>query len=172
MEVTFKHKKILEDLYSTKDSVVVSALKELRSSGDNSVIPYLVDIYVNSASELVKNETENFLKDLKDDDAAKPLSEALKNPKYKNELENLTAICWQADIDFSPYIHTFTKIAIEGDYQTSIEAFTVIEEAIPNISQKDIRQHISYLKEEITKIEKDKAPLIMELINSLENALE
>lgn len=171
MKVTFKHKKILEDLYSAKDSVVISALNELRKSGDTTVVPYLVDLYVSSPSDHVKSETEKFLKDLKDDDAAKPLAEALENPKYKTKLENLTAICWQANIDFSPYIDTFTKIAIEGDYQTSLEAFTVIEEAIPNISQTDIRRHISYLKEEITKIEENKIPLIRELIISLENAL-
>ena len=171
MEVTFKHKKLLEDLYSAKDSVVITALNELRKSGDNTVIPYLVDLYVSSPSDIVKSETEKFLKDLKDNEAAKPLSEALKNPKYKDYLENLTAICWQADIDFSSYIDTFTEIAIKGDYQTSIEAFTVIEESLPNIPQTDIQRHISYLKDEITKIDKNKVPLIRELIISLENAL-
>ena len=171
MKVTFTHKKLLEDLFSTKDSVVVSALNELRKSGDTTVIPYLVELYVSAPSDIVKSETEKFLKDLKDDEAAKPLSEALGNPKYKNNLEVLTAICWQANIDFSPYIDSFTKIAIEGDYQTSLEAFTVIEEALPNISQTDIRRHISYLKNEINKIDKNKIPLIKELIISLENAL-
>ncbi len=171
MELSFKHKKILEDLYSTKETIVISALKELRQSGDNSVIPYLIDLFVNSTSDKVKSETENFLIDLKDDKAAKPLSDALKDSRYKNKLEQLTSICWQADLDFSPYIDTFTEIAIIGDYQTSIEAYSVIEESLPNLSQQDIQKHISYLKEKITKLNEDKIPLIRELIISLENAL-
>ncbi|MFW5657256.1 MAG: hypothetical protein ACOC3T_01745 [Bacteroidota bacterium] len=164
MKIEFKHKKILERLYSTNDAEVLDALKELRETGDKSVVTYLVELLFISKSERIKERVENFLKDIKDNQAAGPLALAVNNQRYEPILDKLLAICWQSGLDFSDHPRIFTDAAIRGDYQSTIEAFTVLEETIPQLSEERKAEERDYLKENITGMEKDKAILIQELI--------
>ncbi|MCK7536379.1 MAG: hypothetical protein MZV63_38065 [Marinilabiliales bacterium] len=41
----------------------------------------------------------------------------------------LVSSCWQSGLDYSDYSADFAKVFLKGDYATSIECITVIEES-------------------------------------------
>ena len=164
----FKHKKTVEQLYSPKEELAMDAIKTLRNSGDPSVIPYLVDLYVSTDNPNIENALGNFLRDIKDQSAVNALIDAIANPRFEQKLSQLVSFCWQTPLNFSPYIHVFVNIAIEKDYQTAIEAFTVVEEALPYATPSKISSEIQHVKERITNVPQEKQLLLKELISTMQ----
>ena len=54
----------------------MDAIRKLRDTGDPSVVPYLVDLYASTDNPSIERALENFLKDIKDQNAAKVYVEA------------------------------------------------------------------------------------------------
>ena len=167
----FKHKKTVEQLYSPKEELAMDAIKTLRNSGDPSVIPYLVDLYVSTDKPKIESALGNFLRDIKDQSAVKALMDAIANPRFDKKLTQLVSFCWQTPLNFSSYLDVFVDITIEKDYQTSIEAFTVVEEALPYTSPSKISNEIQKLKEKITSVPEEKQLLLKELIATMQTYL-
>lgn len=171
-QFTFKHKKTIEKLYSAKEEVALDAIKTLRETGDPTVVPFVVQLYISTDNPKIERALENFLKDIKDQEAAKTLAEAIENPKNNDKLTQLVSICWQTPLNFGPYIDVFVKVAIEKDYQTTIEAFTVVEEALPYAAPHKISSEVERLKDKLPTIPKEKQLLIKELINTMKSYSE
>ena len=77
---------------------------------------------------LTRSEFEAVFKELKKANAGAMLVDAIakvKNPKQK---KILVAACWESGIDFSDHFMFFAEIVLNGDFETSLEALTVIED--------------------------------------------
>jgi hypothetical protein len=168
-QFVFKHKKTVEQLYSPKEELAMEAIKNLRNTGDPSVVPYVVDLYVSTDNPKIEKALENFLKDIKDQKAVHAFINAIKNPSFEKKLTQLVGICWQTPLNFGPYIDVFVDIAIEKDYQTTIEAFTVVEEALPYASPRKISSETEKIKHTISSVREDKQLLLSELIKTMQS---
>jgi len=49
----------------------------------------------------------------------------------------LTASCWQSGLDYSEYSYDLAEVFLKGDYITSIECLTVIEESAPALTREE-----------------------------------
>jgi hypothetical protein len=80
----------------------------------------------------------------------------------------LVASCWQSGLDYSDYLVDMAKIFLKGDFATSIECMTVIEESVQNSSRERKDEIINILMESSLSYINEKAPLTLELITILE----
>lgn len=120
-------KKLEADLFSAQPDNVVSALHSLKEEGNIHYLPILFDLLNADSEEIIEEEIIKILGNLKVQEAAPVLAEALQEPKYKPIQKPLATACWQNGLDFKEHLPVFVDIVIEEDFETGFEAFTVIE---------------------------------------------
>ena len=76
----------------------------------------------------------------------------------------LASSCWQSGLDYSEYAVNLAEAFMDGDYETSLECFTVIENCSDSIGEDDIDEIIVRLEKEITRFDAAKKRLTQELI--------
>jgi len=79
----------------------------------------------------------------------------------------LASSCWQSGLDYSEFAVNLAEAFMEGDYETSLECFTVIENCSDSISDDDIDEIIFRLGNEIVNFDAAKSRLTQELISVL-----
>ncbi|MEA3462275.1 MAG: HEAT repeat domain-containing protein [Bacteroidota bacterium] len=171
MEPADSNKKLkhqIESLRSSNRTAILGTIKELRSEGDVSVLPELFNLMLIQEDEVIQSEIVTLLNDLKDKEAAEVLAEAIADPEYEKIRTALVAACWQNGLSYGKQINTFVDVVISGDYSASIEAFTVIEEAVGELEQEERTELARSLKSKLQQVEAQKKPLVVELVKVIE----
>lgn len=163
-----KLKSQIQALRSGNHSAILSTLKELRVHGDISILPDLFEVMLGQEDEHINSEITMLLNDLKDQEAAEVLSEAIKNPELRELMTPLVAACWQNGLSYGKHIDTFVEVLITGEYTAAIEAFTVIEEAVGELEQAQRDHMAKQLKSKLQEVESLKKPLLSELVKVIE----
>ena len=154
----------IQSLRSGNRTAIIGTLKEIRSTGSVPVLPELFELLLNMEDDQIIAEITFLLNDLKDQEAAEVLAEAIGNPLYKTIWTTLVAACWQNGLSYGKYVDTFVDVAITGEYYTAIEAFTVIEEAIGEIEMEQRNRISNTLKTRMDEADDRKKPLLHELV--------
>lgn len=157
-----------ETLNSKDEKMVLSKLRELKVSGNDKILPYILDLLETNHSEDIIQEVLNIIRDLRDQKCAPIIIEYINNNKVGDHIGDVLASCWQSRIDYHAHLNTFANCFIQGDYQTSLEAFTVIEEMLWKSTEEQIQSCRKVLDNNITAISEEKKPLFMELIKVLD----
>lgn len=147
---------------ASSDEAIIGLLAELRETGEDYMLQTIINLLFSSRSEKLKSEVVNFLVDLKNKSSIKTIIEAIRQNIRSKDIHLLVSVCWQSRLDFTPYFDTFTDILEHGDYQTCLEAFTVIENMTENLSENQLNE----LKAKIRTI-KTKNPETKPLIDEL-----
>lgn len=156
-------------LRSGNRSVILSSLKEVRMEGHVAVIPELFNLLLDQEDDQILLETRNILNDLKDPRAAEILAGAINQSSYEEIRSTLVAACWQNGLSYGDYLEEFVEAAIQGDYITTIEAFTVIEGAIGEVEQARREKAIERIRKKMTDVDEQKRILLAELIKVITN---
>lgn len=157
----------ITSLRSSNRSAILSTLKELRISGDVSVLPELFNLMLAQEDEEVLGEITSFLNDLKDKESAEILAEAIANPEYAALQTALVAACWQNGLSYTKHIATFVDVLISGSYSAAIEAFTVIEEAVGDLEEEQRKELARSLKSKLQEVREEKKSLFVELVRTI-----
>ncbi len=152
---------------SSSDEAIIGLLAELRESGEDYMLPTIINLLFSSRSENLKNEVVNFLVDLKNKSSIVTIIETIKQNKRSKDIHRLVSVCWQSRLDFTPHIDIFIDIMEHGNYQACLEAFTVLENIIENLNSDEL----SDLKKKI-KSAKSENPETQPLIAELEKVLK
>jgi len=91
------------------------------------------------------------------------------NDQYKPIWNIIISACWQSGMDYSNNLDTFIGIFLKEDYLTALEAFSVIEQSLPYLEEHKLVQYREHLESGLNKVDKDKAPLVREMIKIMEN---
>lgn len=158
----------IQTLRSGNQSAILTTLKELRVHGNVSILPDLFDLMVEQENEEILSEIASLLNDLKDQEGAELISRAIADPDYKELQSLLVAACWQNGLSYGKYIDTFVEVVISGAYESAIEAFTVIEEAIGDLEEGKRERVVKKLKSRIQEVDDQKKALISELVKVIE----
>ncbi len=162
---------LIAKLQSGKPSVILEALREIKVAGTAALIPSLFDIVARGKDELIIEEVLRILSDIKEKDAVPYIVESIRRQSYGSHAADVLAVCWQSSLDFSPYIDVFTDIFTSADYQASIEAFSVIEEAIYHTSVSKRQECLKILDQKENNVTPEKKPLFNELVKLLKASL-
>lgn len=169
MDKLKQNKLIINKLHSNSIDEVLFALKELRNTGNKDLIPTVIELLATHKSKKVKKQVSELLFDLKYQDAAPFIIDAINLDDYKNIREQLLSVCWQSRLDFSDYLEVFIHYFIAGSFKEAFEAFTVIDSMDSKIEEKQIKESIDKLKNELGSIDENKKELLVELVHVLEN---
>ncbi len=172
MALTKEDKVLISKLQSDELSQIMEVLKDLNTKGSVVLIPYLFDIIASGKFESVENDILRILSNIKEKDAAPIIMESLQHNDYKNKTADVVAICWQSSLDFSPFLPVFSEFFFINDYQTSIEAFTVIEEFIPYATLAQRKECLKILEKNSPSISSTLKPLYNELYKLVKNSLD
>ena len=158
---------VLKRLRSGNEMTVLKVLGELRSSGHLEYIPELLNVLNVSESEPIHREMINFLSDIKEKTVIPYFIEGLKNPKLKGVHSEIASACWQSGLNYSVHLNTFIEIFLESDYMTSLESFSVIEQSIEHLTEKEIAEKRDLVMEGLDRVSEEKKLLFRELLNML-----
>jgi hypothetical protein len=163
-KLTAQEKSWISQLESNNPASVMIAIKEIRHHGNMRMLPYLFRLMKPSTHSAIRESILMLISEIKTQEAAPVITGLLEQAERKGDFTRLVAACWQSALDFSAHLPVFIRIFVEGDYQTSVEAFSVIEESIMNADSKMQKESIRLLEESAPRITKEKYPLYRELI--------
>lgn len=162
-------KRQIDAIRSGNRSSIMAGLKEIRQESNIAILPELFNLLLEQdEDEEIVQEASSLLNDLKMQEAAPVLAEALENSDYKPISRILAAACWQNGLSYGPYASTFIKLAISSDYETAIEAFTVLEEAVGEIEPEERAKLVKDIKQGMSGAPEQKKHLLFELVKTIE----
>lgn len=162
-------KQQISSLRSSNRTAILETVKELRDEGDVSVLPELFNLLLIQEDPEIRKEIESLLNDLKDQEAAEILAQAIADPEYEKIRITLLAACWQNGLSYGKQLPTFVQVAIKGDYRAAVEAFTVIEEAVGELEAGERTALANRMRSKLEEVEELKKPLFAALVNLIES---
>lgn len=165
------NKEIIKILNSKVEKDILSCLQDLKKTGTNEILPYIISLLHETDSTLIRDEIINIIEHLKEQSSSTPLVNAIKDPINKTELSILVSACWKNGLNYESYLDVFTDIFINSDFQLAFDAFTVIDnfETI-NINEASI--NIIKLESSLEDFTDNKKALCSELIDRINSLKE
>jgi hypothetical protein len=161
-------KEWIRSLGSGDPGLTCSAIYEIRNSGSVKMLPYLFDLIHQETPIEVRNEIFKLLGEIKSPEAVPVIVECLERKDFGEFLPSFIAACWQSGLDFSNHLRIFAELFIHGDYITSLESFTLLEEAFPNANDDARISCIRYIRDSEHLVLDEKLPLFRELRRVIE----
>jgi hypothetical protein len=159
---------MLKDLWSADDLLVLKTLHRLRSDGNLTYLPDLLNLLEHTSSELIEKELIRFLADIKEKAVVPLVVEGLRESGLDRARAGILSAIWQSGMDYSDYLDLFIQLFLEGDYMVALESFTVIEQSMEHLSDETIAEERKNLLDGLENVSEDKKPLARELINILQ----
>jgi hypothetical protein len=159
----------IEALRSGNRTAILGSLKELRTEGEVAVLPEIFDLLLDQEDEQILTDAANILNDLKDPRAAEVLARAINKKAYEEIRSVLVGACWQNGLSYGEYLEEFVEAAIDGDYMTAIEAFTVIEGAIGDVEQARREKAMEKIRRSMAGMDHQKKILLAELVRVIDH---
>lgn len=164
-----KLKEQIAAIRSGNRTTVMGALKEIRNGSNIDILPELFDLLLEQEDEEIIHEVSSLLNDLKLQEAAPVLADALANPAYEQITRILASACWQNGLSYGKYAESFTDLILKADLETAIEVFTVLEEAVGELEAEERAKLILTIKHGMFECDEHKKLLLRELIKSIES---
>jgi hypothetical protein len=164
MEEAKLNKEYLKKLNTGSEDVVLHTLKELRESGNNDLLPAIIDLLQTSRNHEIQSEVISFLNDLKKQSSVDIFVANLNSHRSRHYFAKLVGACWQNGLDYSGHLEFFIDIVINEDYVSAMEAFTVIESNITRLEAAKREKLAGIIEGSRDKVTREKEPLVEELI--------
>ena len=161
---------ILKDLNAGDPKIVLEAITKSRKDGNAKTLEAMLAVLKETDEPLVESKIIEFLFDLKVDESVSILIAAVQDEEMVYYQNFLVSAFWQSAIDGSDYLDVFVKTAISGEYLTTLEALTVIENFDRAYPQSELLELETDILEAIEKeINEDKKTLLVSLADVVRN---
>ncbi len=158
----------IQTLRSGNKKAIIDTISDLRKRGRISTLPELFELMLITEDQEIMEAAVKLLNDLKKKEVIPIMIDAIADKNYLPIQKELVASCWQCGLDYHDHIMVFINVAISGDYASTLEAFTVIEDCIGEIEDTERVRCAKKLKKGLEKTPEEKLPLIKELISMVE----
>lgn len=153
-------------LNSGKHNAIKARISMLRVEEPfEGALKLLAQFYDTSDDERLKLVISGFFNDMKENAGRAEVIESLSLVGKPSSKAMLASSCWQSGLDYSDHAAALAEIFISGDYMTSLECFTVIENCLDMVSENDKKNIISSLENKIDTWDIAKQQLGRELIS-------
>jgi hypothetical protein len=160
----------ISQLESHNPAAVMIAIKEIQHHGNIRMLPYLFRLMQPSTNDIIRESILMLIGEIKTQDAVPVIVSALEQADRGTDFNRLVAACWQSSLDFSDHTTAFIRIFLEGDYQTAVEAFSVIEESVMNASKGVQKTCLQLLEKSAQQVSEEKYLLYRELVKIVASA--
>ena len=167
-------RELIVQLQGNEVQAARSAIKKIRKTGKLEDIPGIIEALRKQDKDTIKKEIQTLLCDIQMDGAAEVIANAIKDPDNNTILSELLSICWESKLDFTQYLDVFVSSFINAEYNTSIEAFTVIEKIFVDydIPASKLNKTIKQIKMSYPNITESKQELALVLLDTLESQIK
>lgn len=163
-----KDRKILERLQSDNIRIVKDTIDEISKKDEIKYLDDIFGLYHSDQDLEIKKSIHELIKNMKSSGTTAQIIGLINSMNRTEDMNMLIAACWQSTLDFSHYLHDFVNYIINGDYETILESFTVIENSVKQIDTETADKEIERLKTHMHQSGQDKKNLIVEIIKLLE----
>jgi hypothetical protein len=164
-----KVKELSEILIKDSNIVITKAIEMLRLEKPFEGAIGLLTAYYDTTSDFsIRKSIAGFMNDLKDQTACQEVITEIRKNWKPDTISMLVSSCWQSGLNYSEYSADLARIFLLGDYVTSVECLTVIEESVHELSKKDRNEIIRLLEEGTPAVDNEKKVLMLELFSILE----
>lgn len=159
-----KQAKAVANLLGGSDEFIIGALEGMRDTGELFIVEPLIDLLFSPRSERLKASVRGFIEDIKEQAAAPIIAESLRKYYKTEDVSGLVSVCWQSRLDFSQHVALFVEILCTNNYQTALEAFTVIENSLENVPLEMLDAYSRQIQSGIDTNPEQKKPLMREMV--------
>ena len=160
---------LIKGLQSEKENIILNTISQLYINGTAELIPYVIRLYFVTRNEKIRNEILALLNNLKDQNACQYLVDAVIQYKGQESYHNIVSSCWQSGLDYSKYMDVFIDLVMEQELLTAIEAFSVVEENISQVSPPEREKFAIYIRSKLKIIDVERKNLVNELLHLVQN---
>lgn len=160
-----------QSLMSGSDEYIIATLEELRESGENYMVDAIVNLLFTPRSDKMKDAIVNFLVDLKSQPVVPEITRNIRDNSSSDDVARLVSVCWQSRLNFSGDIDLFVELLCKSNYETSLEAFTVIENSLESTNREKLTEISRTLELEKGNTPTEKQLLIEETIKMINEFL-
>lgn len=165
------NKEVIKNLESKDQLIVMNTLKHIAKDGNKDILNSAIKLLVSNQDTLIRDEVVKILDNLKNQDCAVIVINAIHNKEFKSELPILVSSCWKNGLNFEEYLETFVDIFIHAEFQLAFDAFTVID-TFEQANQEMIDKSLIKLNNATKEIKDDKKALHNELIKLIKDLKE
>jgi hypothetical protein len=122
----------------------------------------LIELLCDTKYKSSQGQIYNFLK--KEPKAVDLLMRAIE--EAAGDKKRLVEVCWEADLDCNRHLGLFTDIVLNDEFQTALEAMTVIEHMSPDVPVEPIAPLVDKVRAKYSSSDL-KAALYMDLMELL-----
>ena len=152
-----------EDLSSSDNSVISKALIKTRAKGNEQLISPLIDLYLKTENNKIREEIKNIFSELKNKEIIDFLIPIL--IEGANEVKELILFSiWSSGIDMTDHIPILIEASCSGNFMVILEALTVLENLEGPFNEDDLFQANTLLQQYLYEAEDGKEK---ELIQSM-----
>ncbi len=153
---------------SGDESQIHDSIAYIHEFGSVKMVSLLFELLSTTNNGTLQKEALDCLSDTKDKSAIPLFIDALKSEKLANFKTSLLATMWQANLDFSEHTDLFIDILINDDYETAIEAFTLIDVCAENLSKEKKMMYKQKINKVLATENSTKKGLLQKMIESLD----
>ncbi len=166
---------IKKDLFASQDILIISALDKIKKHGNEALVEPMLHVYVDSDNEQITSQIDEMLSCLKISSAEKVLVDSLNKPELVSIQSNIISYIWNSGFQPADRIHDIIRVCVEGDYMTTLEGLTLIENMDGPFEEEHLMDALLNVKEKLIELKEksdDKSPLLIELHSLLNSYLE
>lgn len=160
--------RIKQNLFSSKNDIVISAIDEIKNKGNRLYLPILFELLNTGTEHEVEKEIMNLLGTVKEKDAVNSFMRAIEDNKFKSIRKLLLTACWQNGLDFSTFLPVFIDQIIDEDWEIAFEAFTIIDNLEYLPSAAIINVAVEKINNAIENVNQQKQYFLQEILVKLQ----
>ena len=147
-------------------TIIVGKEEETETENSKDKILALIELLSSKETKDLKHDTLKILKEAKGLDL---LMKAINKSKNQLVKQYLVAACWEADLECTKHLSYFVDLALNNDFNVTMEATTVIQEMQGPFNGEELKQNITKIEDGIKLYSKeDKGALLDQLLNVLQ----
>lgn len=136
---------LMKDLFSSDEKLVLRSIERTKKHADATFIEPLLLVY-KDGSEPIKEAVDGILSSLKVSDAEEVLVNALKDERFDAIQDNILRYLWSSGFEPAGELLTIVQVMINGDYMTTFEGFTLIDQFSTALDDDQLMQSIVELR--------------------------
>ena len=155
---------LLEDLKSDDVKIVKTAIEGLEIIGEPTIIETVIKELEPSTPSEKNTVILEFLFCIKNPMAKKSIMDIITAPENIDRRQLILSSIWNSTLDYSEYLDTFVKIAIEGSFMETLECLTIIENMEGPFSEKNVMEsHVLLSECKTNDFDKQKMQFLSEI---------
>ena len=166
--LTKEQKKIVADLYSPEEEVIVETLYRIREVGGEYCIAPMIDVFFTTPFANVRTEIGRVFLDLKSSKVSKRILESLSGYMDHELIGEFITNLWQSSVVFDDVVPFVEKFVVADD-MLALDCLSLVENNLGNINEDSLARSREIVRSNYQSFSGMKKQLAMDLITILED---